>query len=103
MMANYEHLKAIIEVAEIPYIMVHPLSWQSKLQLRKRGEREEKMARKRRYREKAAELYPDARVTLWNADALLILHFGRWALLNDLSWVSANLPKRGHDKLFERC
>ena len=31
MMANYEHLKAIIETAGIPYVMVHPLKWQTAL------------------------------------------------------------------------
>lgn len=100
MMANYEHLKALLEASEIPYVMVHPASWQSKLKLRERGSKEEKADRKRRYREHAGRLYPWAKVTLWNADALLIMHFGRWALENDFSWVRANLPEREYDKLF---
>lgn len=100
MMANFEHLKAIIETAEIPYILVHPQSWQTKLKLRDRKVKEDKADRKRRYRMKAAALYPWAKVTLWNADALLIMHFGRWALANDLSWIKSNLPQREHDKLF---
>lgn len=100
MMANFEHLKAIIEMAGIPYVMVHPLTWQTKLKLRVRGVHEEKADRKRRYRETAAQLYPGVNVTLWNADALLLLHFGRWALVNDPKWVKSNLPKREHEKLF---
>ena len=100
MMANYEHLKAIIEANEIPYVMIHPASWQAKLKLRERGEHEEKAERKRRYREQAAKLYPFAKATLWSADALLIMHFGRWALANDLKWVRANMPAREYDKLF---
>lgn len=100
MMANYEHLKATIEMCEIPYVMVHPQSWQAKLNLRKRNEHEDKAERKRRYRDIAAKNYPWAKVTLWNADALLIMHFGRWALANDLPWVKSNLPQREHDKLF---
>ena len=100
MMANYEHLKAIIETAGIPYVMVHPLSWQTKLKLRVRGSKEEKADRKRRYRDTAASLYP-GNVTLWNADAILIMHFGRWALVNDAQWVKSNLPKREQDKIFE--
>lgn len=100
MMANYEHLKALIEVAEIPYVMVHPASWQSKLKLRLHGQHEEKADRKRRFKEVAAKLYPGVNVTLWNSDALLIMHFGRWALVNDQKWVKANLPQREHDKLF---
>lgn len=97
MLANYEHLKAIIEIVGIPYIMIHPMSWQTKLKLRTKGE--EKADRKRRYREIAGQLYP-IKTTLWNADALLIMHFGRYALANELSWVQANLPKTEKDKLF---
>ena len=100
MMANFEHLKAIIEMAGIPYVKVHPVSWQTKLKLRERGVHEEKADRKRRYQQRAAALYPEVKVTLWNADALLLIHFGRWALVNEPKWVLANLPEREHDKLF---
>lgn len=100
MMANFEHLKALIETSGIPYVLVHPLSWQTKLKLRVRGQHEEKADRKRRYRETAAQLYPGVNVTLWNADALLLLHFGRWALVNEPNWVKSNLPKPAYEKLF---
>ena len=100
MIANFEHLKAIIESIGIPYVMVHPASWQSKLKLRKPGLKEEKADRKRRYQEIAAKAYPEVKVSLWGADALLIMHFGRWALVNDLKWIKANIPDRELDKLF---
>ena len=99
MMANYEHLKAIIETLDIPYVLVHPKKWQSKLNLRLNGVKEEKADRKNRYKEKASELY-GVKATLWNADAILICHFGRWALANDLDWVLKNLPQREQYKLF---
>lgn len=100
LMANYEHLKALIETAGIPYVMCHPLVWQTKLKLRIRGEKIEKAERKRRYAARAAALYPEVKVTLWNSDALLLMHFGRWALMNDRDWVRANLPEREYQKLF---
>ena len=100
LMANYEHLKAIIETTGIPFIMVHPMRWQTALNLRVRGQHEEKADRKRRYKETSAQLYPGVVVTMWNADALLIMHFGRWALVNDAKWVKANLPKPAYEKLF---
>ena len=100
MMANYEHLKALIETAEIPYVMVHPLSWQTKLKLRERGKHEEKADRKRRYQQVAAQQYPGINVTLWNADALLIMHFGRYVLVNEPKWVKEQLPAREYQKLF---
>lgn len=100
LMANFEHLKALIETAGIPYVLVHPASWQTKLKLRIRGQHEEKAERKRRYKEAAERAYPGVNVTLWNADALLLMHFGRWALVNDPKWVKANLPEREYQKLF---
>lgn len=100
MMANYEHLKALIETAGIPYVMVHPMTWQTKLNLRTRGVHEEKAERKRKYRGFAQASYPEINVTLWNADALLIMHFGRWALVNNPKWVKANLPEQEYQKLF---
>lgn len=100
LMANYEHLKALAETAGIPYVMVHPMTWQTSLKLRVRGQHEEKANRKRRYRETAAQLYPDVNVTLWNADALLLMHFGRWALVNNPKWVKEQLPEREYQKLF---
>lgn len=100
MMANYEHLKTLLEVSGIPYVRVHPASWQTKLGLRVRGVHEEKAVRKKRYQEHAAKLYPGVKVTLWNADALLIMRFGRWALLNEPKWVKEQLPEREYQKLF---
>lgn len=100
MMANFEHLKAIIETTGVPYVLVHPLSWQTKLKLRNRGQHEEKSERKERYKETAGQWYKSVKVTLWNADALLIMHFGRWALVNEPKWVKANLPEREYQKLF---
>ena len=100
MMANFEHLKALVETSGIPYVMVHPCQWQSRLKLRLNGVHEEKAARKRRFAESAQSLYPSIKVTLWNADALLLLHFGRVVLANDLKWVLSNLPQREQNKLF---
>lgn len=103
MMANFEHLKAIVEMVGIPYVLVHPGKWTAYLGLRllnKTGPRESKQERKNRYKEFAAKNYPSINVTLWNGDALNILHFGRKVLVNDPQWVRANLPKREQDKIF---
>lgn len=101
MLENYGQLKTTLELMGVPFCMVHPLSWENKLGLRIRGLREEKAERKRRYASVAARWYPGNRVTLWNADALLIMHFGRYALANDLNWVRENLPTKYHDVVFE--
>lgn len=101
MMANFEHLKVLIETTGVPFVLVHPMTWQTKLHLRTHGQKEEKADRKKRYQKFAIEQYPECKVTLWNADALLLMHFGRWVLVNDTKWVKSNLPEREHNKLFE--
>lgn len=92
MMANFEHLKATMEAAGVPYILTHPLQWQTKLNLRKRGVKEDKSNRKHRYQQYAQANYPGVKVTLWNADALCIMHFGRVMIANDPKWIISNLP-----------
>ena len=103
MLANFEHLKALIETAGIPYVLVHPGKWTSYLGLRitsRNGVKETKQERKNRYKEFAQKNYPSVKVALWNADALNIMHFARKVLVNDLPWVRANLPIRERTKLF---
>lgn len=102
MLANFEQLKAIIAVCDIPFVMVHPMKWQNELKLRAKTTRkkEEKNERKRRYKEIAGNLYPELKPTLWNADATLIMHFGRYILHNNPGWVRQNLPSNMHERLF---
>lgn len=98
MIAQYEQLKATIMMCDIPMVAVHPMKWQNALHLRKKGE--EKADRKRRYRDLAAGMYPEAKATLLTGDALLIMHFGRWAVVNDSKWVSENMAGNRRNGLF---
>ena len=98
LLSEFEKLKMIIAMCDVPFVLVHPLKWQNGLKLRVKGE--EKPERKKRYQRVAADYYPDVRATLWNADALMIMHFGRYILHNDPRWVLENLPVPMHDRLF---
>lgn len=102
MLANFEQLKATIAVCDVPFVMVHPMKWQNDLKLRARTTRkkEEKNERKRRYKEIAGNLYPEIIPALWNADATLIMHFGRFILQNNPRWVLENLPQQMYNRLF---
>lgn len=99
LLANYEQLKATIESEGVPYVMVHPGKWTAALGLRKVRPDETKAERKARYKEFAARNYPGIKVTLWNADALNIMHFGRTILLNKPKWVAEQIPDREIEKL----
>lgn len=98
LLADFEKLKTIMTICNIPFVLVNPMKWQSELKLRIKGEIKE--VRKNRYRSIAGNKYPEVKATLWNADALLIMHFGRYMLKNNLNWVMANTPINLHDKLF---
>lgn len=98
MMANYEQLKAIITVAEIPFVLIAPISWQQKLRIRIKNE--DKKDRKKRYKDIAQSLYPEIKQTMYSCDATMIMHFGRYILQNNPQWVRDNLPSKVYNALF---
>lgn len=91
MMANYEQLRAVINLASLPLVLIHPLTWQSALKLRK-NPFVSKAARKAQYKAVAALLYPSTKQTLWSADATLIMHYGRMKNGN-LKWLADALNR----------
>lgn len=90
LLMSLQQLKDYIAVEGIPYILVHPISWQSYLKLKKQNE--SKTERKNRYKAAAAYYYPDVKPTLWNADAILLMHFGRLKQHKEPDWIRLNLP-----------
>ena len=90
LLISFQKLKDYMEVEGIPYVLFHPISWQTTLKLRKQGE--SKSERKSRYKQVAEYYYPNIKTTLWNADAILILHAGRVKIKYEPQWVLANLP-----------
>lgn len=98
MLQNFEQLKAIITVAEIPFVLIAPISWQQKLRIRIKNE--DKKDRKKRYKDIAQSLYPEIKQTMYSCDATLIMHFGRFILQNNPRWVLENLPQQMHNRLF---
>lgn len=95
MLASFEKLKTVMEFAEMPFVQVHPISWQSYLKLRKK--KEGGKDRKNRYKTIAQELYPEVKATLWNSDSSLLVHFGRKKYLNDQNWIFEALPDKYHN------
>lgn len=102
MMQSFEQMKALLMSLDIPFCLVPPQKWQTDLKLKVTGlkKRESKEERKTRYCTTAGQLYSDIKPTKWNADAVLIAHFGRYICVNGMSWVYANLPPGLHGKVF---
>lgn len=65
-----------LELCKIPHQEVTPQTWLKTYMLKKDKE-ESSTAWKNRLKNRAQQLFPNAKVTLWNADALLIAEFAR--------------------------
>lgn len=90
LLMSFQQLKDYITIAGVPYVLVHPQSWQAYLKLRRKND--DKTERKNRYKAAAAYYYPDVKTTLWNADALLLMHFGRLKKQQEPEWLKQNIP-----------
>lgn len=69
---SYQQLLGMLAAAGIPHEGVQPKRWQEGLLIPKRAKPETDVQWKARLRSKAQGIFPDERVALWNADALLI-------------------------------
>lgn len=77
---GYGHLEMALLALEIPTVTVRPQEWQKTLGIGTKGKLTT-TAWKNKLKAKAQQLFPNVRVTLWNADALLI------------GWYAQNLKK----------
>ena len=93
LIAGYEQLKTVVSLCGIDLCEVHPLTWQSRLGLRIKGE--EKPKRKARYKEAAQVLFPSLNVTMANCDALHIMRFGieltKSTSWKDVKWLNEHM------------
>ena len=83
---NYGQWLGIAAAAEIHMYTVLPAKWMSSIGCKKGMEYTD---RKKWLKEKAKELYPDCKVTLYNADSILIAHYAKETYFNEKSSESA--------------
>lgn len=105
MLANYEQLKATIELSGIIYVEVHPSTWQSVLGFREKRPKnidlgKWKTIRKRKYKEYAQKHFPQLKVTLKTSDALCMIAFALNKFENDFDWILKNCKKQHATKFF---
>ena len=76
---SYGSIRMALIAAGIPFETVTPQVWQKKLGIppRNKKKNETKSAFKNRLKAKAAQLFPDEKITLQTADALLISEYCR--------------------------
>ena len=89
--ANFKELTTILMLTKIPFIQVYPIQWQTYLRATKKGESRDD--RKRRLKELAIQKWPTNKITLINADSLLIMEFLGLKCQRELDWVLHRIPK----------
>ena len=88
--SNYRDLQNALTICNIDIVPVYPNSWQSYMNLRS-AKNEDSAVRKKRYKSAAQNMFPRTKVTLWNADALILVKFGVKKLANDREWINKYL------------
>lgn len=78
---NYMKLVTVFEMKGIKIESIMPMTWQSGLQLRTKGKKEEYKDKKAKFKKYATAIFPQIKVTPSNADALCLLEFGRRKLI----------------------
>lgn len=73
---NYGYIQGVLRALKVPYELVAPATWQRLYPTHTKAS-EDKAQHKRELRDTASRLFPQIRVTLKTADALLLLDFLR--------------------------
>lgn len=89
---NYTTLKNVMELNGMNFIEVAPKKWMQMLNIYQRGE--EYIDRKRRLKRIAQMYFPDQKVTLINADALLITLNLVMAYKNNRKFIIERIPQK---------
>lgn len=97
---HYTEITAALKIAKIPYIEVMPGQWQKYLKVHIPNE--DTGVRKRRFKDIASDWFSGNNVVGWNADAYLLIEFGRRKLKYDQRWIRSktNKPLERERRLF---
>tara|TARA_R110000851_G_scaffold108617_1_gene230071 strand:- start:40668 stop:41306 length:639 start_codon:yes stop_codon:yes gene_type:complete len=101
MLANYTALLTVIKLLDIPFIEVYPISWQTTLNLRMKGEKITKTERKNRYKTFSQNCFPELKVNLATSDALCLVQFALTKKMFDPRWIEDRTVKPSVKNLFE--
>jgi hypothetical protein len=92
MTRSLNEITTILRIVKIPFIQIYPVQWQAYLNVRSTT-KEEYSDRKRRFKEIAQKNFPQVKVTLTNADALLIMQFLGLKWQREPLWIINKLPQ----------
>lgn len=96
--ANYERIIAFLVHKKLPYVPVHPISWQSTLKLREKGISDKD--KKNNFKTFAQNCFPEIKVTLWSSDALCLVQFAFRKYSDDVDWIKKKIKNAQGVNLF---
>lgn len=100
MLANQKEVITVLRMIGFKNVIeVYPISWQTTLELKKKGE-ETKTERKNRFKTYAQNCFPEITITLKTADAVLLVQFGLYKFANDIDWIYKRLNNSNQLKAF---
>jgi len=101
MLANYQQILTVVKLCGFRYVEVYPISWQTTMGLKIKGEDETKTERKNRYKDFAQNIFPELKVTLQTSDALCLIQFALLKIENDMGWIRERLQNVKNENLFK--
>lgn len=98
MLANYERIIALLIFLKIEYVEVYPISWQTTLGLKKKGQT--KTEKKNSFKEYAQRCFPEIKVTLRTSDALCLVQFALTKHETMPAWIEERIQNKQKKGLF---
>lgn len=95
---HYADLRCALKNSGFPFIEVMPIHWMKYLNIYIPGE--DRNVRKKRFKDIAKDDFPEIKVTLKNADSLLLINFARQKLKHDNLWILKNTKEPKVKNLF---
>ena len=91
LLKNYNQVKGVLEIMGIPYVPILANTWQRGLNCKKTKDYTE---RKRNNKKLAAQFFPERKITLQTADAVLILVFAMEKIKNDPEFINERIIRQ---------
>lgn len=100
MLANYQQILTVVKLSGFRVVEVPPVTWQTTLGLKIKGDTRSKTERKNAYKEFAQKTFPEVNVTLKTSDALCLIKFALFKIEFDISWIRERLQNEPKQNLF---
>lgn len=100
MLKQQTTIEVLLEINGFRYVDIYPISWQTRLGLKPKGDKRTKTQKKASYKEFAQNCFPEVKVTLATSDALCLVQLAFVLFDRDPKWISSRIQNVQENKLF---